>query len=144
MFRTSESSSCVVKQTAHYLSTPTLAPGRTQIISSQGSDSTVTCTLTYMSCRGYAVVGAAALSGSVTHTISTSVIVFELTGQIHHILPVMVAVLIANAVCQVSDTQISAGTTSASLYPQIFMTASFNFVVCPIFLIYDVVLPINR
>ena len=34
--------------------------------------------------------GAAALAGSVTHTISTSVIVFELTGQITHILPVMV------------------------------------------------------
>ncbi|XP_033641942.1 chloride channel protein 2-like isoform X2 [Asterias rubens] len=49
---------------------------------------------------GYAVVGAAALSGSVTHTISTSVIVFELTGQITHILPVMMAVLIANAIAQ--------------------------------------------
>ncbi|XP_072036571.1 chloride channel protein 2-like isoform X2 [Amphiura filiformis] len=49
---------------------------------------------------GYAVVGAAALSGSVTHTISTSVIVFELTGQITHILPVMIAVLIANAISQ--------------------------------------------
>ena len=47
------------------------------------------------------MVGAAALAGGVTHTISTSVIVFELTGQIHHILPVMVAVLISNAVCQV-------------------------------------------
>ena len=35
--------------------------------------------------------GAAALAGSVTHTISTSVIVFELTGQITHILPVMVS-----------------------------------------------------
>lgn len=46
---------------------------------------------------GYAVVGAAAMAGSVTHTISTSVIVFELTGQITHILPVMIAVLIANA-----------------------------------------------
>uniref|UniRef100_A0A674EGC1 Chloride voltage-gated channel 2 n=1 Tax=Salmo trutta TaxID=8032 RepID=A0A674EGC1_SALTR len=31
---------------------------------------------------GYAVVGAAALSGAVTHTVSTAVIVFELTGQI--------------------------------------------------------------
>ena len=40
---------------------------------------------------GYAVVGAAAMSGSVTHTISTAVIVFELTGQITHILPVMVS-----------------------------------------------------
>ncbi|XP_077980789.1 chloride channel protein 2-like [Glandiceps talaboti] len=47
---------------------------------------------------GYAVVGAAALSGSVTHTVSTSVIVAEMTGQITHILPVMVAVLIANAI----------------------------------------------
>ncbi|KAG1681936.1 Chloride channel protein 2 [Nymphon striatum] len=49
---------------------------------------------------GYAVVGAAALSGSVTHTISTSVIVFELTGQIAHIIPVMIAVLISNAIAQ--------------------------------------------
>ena len=40
---------------------------------------------------GYSIVGAAALAGSVTHTISTSVIVFELTGQITHILPVMVS-----------------------------------------------------
>ncbi|GFV35424.1 chloride channel protein 2 [Trichonephila clavipes] len=49
---------------------------------------------------GYAVVGAAALSGSVTHTISTSVIVFELTGQMSHILPVILAVLIANGISQ--------------------------------------------
>ncbi len=42
---------------------------------------------------GYAVVGAASLAGSVTHTISTSVIVFELTGQITHILPVMVRLM---------------------------------------------------
>lgn len=49
---------------------------------------------------GYAVVGAAAMSGAVTHTISVSVIVFELTGQIAHILPVMVAVLIANGISQ--------------------------------------------
>ncbi|XP_066974036.1 chloride channel protein 2-like isoform X15 [Macrobrachium rosenbergii] len=49
---------------------------------------------------GYSIVGAAALAGAVTHTISTSVIVFELTGQITHILPVMIAVLIANAIAQ--------------------------------------------
>ncbi|XP_071494370.1 chloride channel protein 2-like [Diadema antillarum] len=55
---------------------------------------------------GYAVVGAAALSGSVTHTISTSVIVFELTGQITHILPVMIAVLIANAIAQLLQPSI--------------------------------------
>lgn len=55
---------------------------------------------------GYAVVAAAAFSGGVTHTISTSVIVFELTGQIHHILPVMVAVLVSNAVCQMLSPSI--------------------------------------
>ncbi|XP_015252908.1 PREDICTED: chloride channel protein 2 [Cyprinodon variegatus] len=49
---------------------------------------------------GYAVVGAAAMSGAVTHTVSTAVIVFELTGQISHILPVMIAVILANAVAQ--------------------------------------------
>ncbi|CAG5129965.1 unnamed protein product, partial [Candidula unifasciata] len=47
---------------------------------------------------GYAVVGAASLSGSVTRTISTAVIVFEVTGQISHILPAVISVLIANAV----------------------------------------------
>ncbi|KAL1501247.1 hypothetical protein ABEB36_006608 [Hypothenemus hampei] len=47
---------------------------------------------------GYATVGAAAFSGSVTHTISVSVIVFEMTGQITHIIPIMIAVLISNAV----------------------------------------------
>lgn len=39
---------------------------------------------------GYATVGAAAFSGAVTHTISTSVIVVEMTGQITHIIPIMV------------------------------------------------------
>uniref|UniRef100_A0A8C8JND6 Chloride channel protein n=1 Tax=Oncorhynchus tshawytscha TaxID=74940 RepID=A0A8C8JND6_ONCTS len=48
----------------------------------------------------YAAVGAAALSGAVTHTVSTAVVVFELTGQISHILPVMIAVILANAVAQ--------------------------------------------
>lgn len=40
------------------------------------------------------ILGAAAMSGAVTHTISVSVIVFELTGQIAHILPVMVGLLL--------------------------------------------------
>ncbi|CAB4059445.1 CLCN2 [Lepeophtheirus salmonis] len=47
---------------------------------------------------GYATVGAAAFSGAVTHTISISVIVFEMTGQITHCVPVMIAVLISNAI----------------------------------------------
>ena len=48
----------------------------------------------------YAVVGAAALAASVTRTVSTAVIVFELTGQLNLMLPVLVAVL---AACGVSN-----------------------------------------
>jgi len=55
---------------------------------------------------GYAVVGAASLSGAVTHTISTAVIVFELTGQISHILPVMLSVLISNAIARMFQPSI--------------------------------------
>ncbi|XP_027700511.1 chloride channel protein ClC-Ka-like, partial [Vombatus ursinus] len=44
--------------------------------------------------------GAAAFSGAVTHTISTALLAFELTGQFVHVLPVLMAVLAANAVCQ--------------------------------------------
>ncbi|ETN67164.1 chloride channel protein 2 [Anopheles darlingi] len=47
---------------------------------------------------GYSVVGAAAFSGAVTHTVSVGVIVFEMTGQITHIVPVMIAALVSNAV----------------------------------------------
>lgn len=36
------------------------------------------------------MVGAAAFAGAVTHSISVSVIAFEMTGQITHIVPVMV------------------------------------------------------
>ena len=47
---------------------------------------------------GYATVGAASFTGAVTHTISISVIVFEMTGQITHIIPILIAVLISNAI----------------------------------------------
>ncbi|XP_069835927.1 chloride channel protein 1 isoform X3 [Dendropsophus ebraccatus] len=49
---------------------------------------------------GYAVIGAAALTGAVTHTVSTAVICFELTGQISHILPMLISVIMANVVAQ--------------------------------------------
>ncbi|XP_072106320.1 chloride channel protein-like isoform X2 [Mobula birostris] len=49
---------------------------------------------------GYAVIGAAAMTGAMTHTVSTAVICFELTGEISHILPMMVAVILANMVAQ--------------------------------------------
>ena len=46
----------------------------------------------------YAVVGAASLVSSVTHTLSIAIIVFELTGQMNYILPMMIGVLISYSV----------------------------------------------
>lgn len=51
-----------------------------------------------MSLGGYAVVGAAAFAGAVTHSISVSVIAFEMTGQITHIIPVMVFYYFTNRI----------------------------------------------
>lgn len=47
---------------------------------------------------GYAVVGAAAFAAGTTRTLSSSIICFELTRQLEHLLPVLLAVLIASAV----------------------------------------------
>ncbi|XDV33368.1 hypothetical protein PO909_003792 [Leuciscus waleckii] len=48
----------------------------------------------------YAVVGAAALTAGVTHTLSTGVIMMELTGQISYTLPILISVILANMVSQ--------------------------------------------
>ncbi|TSK67163.1 Chloride channel protein 1 [Bagarius yarrelli] len=48
----------------------------------------------------YAVAGAAAMSGAATHTISTAMIVFELTGQINFLFPIIFCVIVANIVGQ--------------------------------------------
>ncbi|XP_016395655.1 chloride channel protein 2-like [Sinocyclocheilus rhinocerous] len=48
----------------------------------------------------YAVIGAAALTAGVTHTISTGVIMMELTGQISYALPILISVILANMVSQ--------------------------------------------
>ena len=37
------------------------------------------------------MVGAASFCAAITHTISISVIVFELTGQITYVIPIMVS-----------------------------------------------------
>uniref|UniRef100_A0A8C1QIG0 Chloride channel 2c n=1 Tax=Cyprinus carpio TaxID=7962 RepID=A0A8C1QIG0_CYPCA len=58
----------------------------------------------------YAVIGAAALAAGVTHTISTGVIMMELTGQINYTLPILISVILANMVSQ-------------SLQPSIYDTA---------------------
>ncbi|XP_024915453.1 chloride channel K isoform X2 [Cynoglossus semilaevis] len=47
---------------------------------------------------GYALAGAAAFSGAVTHTMSPALLAIELTGQFAHALPVLLSTLLANAV----------------------------------------------
>ncbi|XP_066527744.1 chloride channel K [Hoplias malabaricus] len=47
---------------------------------------------------GYALVGAAAFAGGVTHTLSPALCALEMTGQSGHILPLLIATLISNAV----------------------------------------------
>nr|XP_061802898.1 chloride channel protein ClC-Kb-like [Nerophis lumbriciformis] len=47
---------------------------------------------------GYALAGAAAFSGAVTHTLSPALLALELTGQFSHVVPVLLATLLANSV----------------------------------------------
>ncbi|NXW72022.1 CLCKB protein, partial [Hirundo rustica] len=44
--------------------------------------------------------GAAAFAGSVTHAVSTALLVCEATGHLGHVLPTVLAVLVANAISQ--------------------------------------------
>lgn len=55
---------------------------------------------TWHDCHFSSLSGAAALTGAVSHTVSTAVICFELTGQISHILPMLFSVIMANVVAQ--------------------------------------------
>jgi len=54
----------------------------------------------------YAVVGASAFAGAATHTVSVGVILFEMTGQITHLLPVMIATLISCAIAAILQPSI--------------------------------------
>ncbi|XP_037002020.2 chloride channel protein ClC-Kb isoform X2 [Artibeus jamaicensis] len=66
---------------------------------------------------GYALAGAAAFSGAVTHTISTALLAFEVTGQIVHALPVLMAVLVANAIAQSCQPSFYDGTIIVKKLP---------------------------
>ncbi|XP_035294778.1 chloride channel protein ClC-Ka isoform X5 [Cricetulus griseus] len=63
------------------------------------------------------IIGAAAFSGAVTHTISTALLAFELTGQIVHALPVLMAVLAANVISQNCQPSFYDGTIMAKKLP---------------------------
>ncbi|XP_074969929.1 chloride channel protein ClC-Kb-like isoform X1 [Phalacrocorax aristotelis] len=66
---------------------------------------------------GYALAGAAAFSGSVTHTISTTLLVCEATGYLGHLLPVVLAVLVANAITQKHQPSFYDGTIIVKKLP---------------------------
>lgn len=52
-----------------------------------------------------------------THSISTALLAFELTGQIVHALPVLMAVLAANAISQSCQPSFYDGTITAKKLP---------------------------
>ncbi|KAG6595872.1 Chloride Channel (ClC) Family [Phytophthora cinnamomi] len=54
-----------------------------------------------LSIGGYAVVGAASFTAGVTGTISIAVIVFELTGQLSYMIPVLLCVIVGRAVTRI-------------------------------------------
>lgn len=47
---------------------------------------------------GYAMVGAASFQSGISQTISVTLICIELCGQVTHVIPILIAVLLANAV----------------------------------------------
>ncbi|XP_032427384.1 chloride channel K [Xiphophorus hellerii] len=49
---------------------------------------------------GYALAGAAAYSGAVTHTLSPALLAMELTGQFTHAVPALLSTLLANALAR--------------------------------------------
>uniref|UniRef100_A0A8C2NEP6 Chloride channel protein n=1 Tax=Capra hircus TaxID=9925 RepID=A0A8C2NEP6_CAPHI len=63
------------------------------------------------------IFGAAAFSGAVTHSISTALLAFEMTGQIVHALPVLMAVLAANAIAQSCQPSFYDGTIIVKKLP---------------------------
>ncbi|CAJ0963329.1 unnamed protein product, partial [Mesorhabditis belari] len=65
----------------------------------------------------YAVIGAAAYTGAVTHSLSIAVIVCETTGQLSALLPVLIALMIANALCSFIQPSIYESTILIKGYP---------------------------
>ncbi|XP_042667174.1 chloride channel protein ClC-Kb-like isoform X2 [Centrocercus urophasianus] len=66
---------------------------------------------------GYALAGAAAFSGAVTYSVSTALLVCEATGHMAHVLPVVLAVLVANAITRKSQPSFYDGTIIVKKLP---------------------------
>lgn len=59
---------------------------------------TIHLTIIFIDEGVYAIVGAAALGGAVTRTVSIAMIVFEMIGQTSHMIPLLVGTLTAYAI----------------------------------------------
>ncbi|KAJ3651130.1 hypothetical protein Zmor_017187 [Zophobas morio] len=55
---------------------------------------------------GYALVGAAAFSGAVTQTMCVCMIVLEMSSQITHVIPILIANLISNSIAQLCSSSL--------------------------------------
>ncbi|KAI6223199.1 Chloride channel protein 1 [Aphelenchoides besseyi] len=67
----------------------------------------------------YAVVGAAAYTGAITHSLSIAVIVCETTGQLCALLPVLIALMVANAVSSFLQPSIYESIIEIKNYPHL-------------------------
>jgi chloride channel 2 len=67
----------------------------------------------------YAVMGAAGFAAGATRTVSTALLVFELTGQLHYMVPILLVTLISYAV---------ASTMSVSIYDFLIQVKGFPYV----------------
>uniref|UniRef100_A0A915DLJ7 Chloride channel protein n=1 Tax=Ditylenchus dipsaci TaxID=166011 RepID=A0A915DLJ7_9BILA len=67
----------------------------------------------------YAVVGAAAYTGAVTHSLSIAVIVCETTGQLSPLLPVLIALMVANAISSFLQPSIYESIINIKKYPHL-------------------------
>uniref|UniRef100_A0A7S2RGL4 Chloride channel protein n=1 Tax=Mucochytrium quahogii TaxID=96639 RepID=A0A7S2RGL4_9STRA len=78
---------------------------------------------------GYALVGAASFTAGATGTVSTAVIVFELTNQLSYMLPVLLSVLIGQAAARqisVSIYESLAETKNLPSFPHVRRQSSYS------------------
>ncbi|RZC39085.1 chloride channel protein 2, partial [Asbolus verrucosus] len=66
---------------------------------------------------GYAIVGAASFSGAVTQTMCVCIIVLEMTNQISHVIPILIATLISNSIAQMCSSSLYDSAIKAKKLP---------------------------
>lgn len=64
-------------------------------------------------------MGAAAYTGAITHSLSIAVIVCETTGQLSPLLPVLIALMVANAISSFLQPSIYESIINIKNYPHL-------------------------